>query len=227
LEYFKEDLALAFVQAKQRAVTWPGSSFSADLSLGIDCLWDYLPLKNRFGLAPCFGHGVVIPRSALEAVGGFPEIVSEDLALTTVLREAGYYGVVANDIVCGEGVPRNLNQYRRRYEKWCIGIIEFARLYLRSFLGKRRISFVEKLDLVFHCLNLLGMVPLFLFIVCVNIVLPFGFGHYEQLTIESDTFGFTWCIPVLSTQGSFSRVDSTFLQIIVLAGVFLPLSYLG
>jgi len=225
LEYFEEDPALAFVQAKQRAVARPGSSFSADLSLGIDCLWDYLPLKNRFGLASCFGHGVVIRRSALEAVGGFPEIVSEDLALTTVLREAGYFGIVASDIVCGEGVPRNLNQYRRRYEKWCVGIIEFARLYLRSFLGNTRVSFVEKLDLVFHCLNLLGMVPLFLFIVWVNIVLPFGFGQYEQLTIESDTFGLAWHIPVISTRGSFSGVDSIFLRVVVLAGVLLPLSY--
>jgi cellulose synthase/poly-beta-1,6-N-acetylglucosamine synthase-like glycosyltransferase len=225
--YFEADPALAFVQAKQRAVACPGNSFSADLSLGIDCLWDYLPLKNQFGLAPCFGHGVVIRRSALEAVGGFPEIVSEDLALTTMLREAGYFGVVASDIVCGEGVPRHLNQYRRRYEKWCVGIIEFARLYLRSFLRNKRIPLVEKLDLVFHCLNLLGMVPLFLFIVWVNIVLPFGFGHYEQLTIESDAFGVAWHIPVLSTQGSFSGVDSLFLRVVVLGGVLLPLSYFG
>jgi hypothetical protein len=227
LKYFERDAALAFVQAKQRALDQSGNSFSTDLSLGIDCLWDYLLLKNQFGLAPCFGHGVAIRRSALELVGGFPEIVSEDLALTVVLREEGYYGVVADDIICGEGLPTNLNQYRRRFEKWLVGIIEFGRSYLWRFLKNRRIPVVEKIDLVFHCLNLLGIVPLFFFILWVNIVLPGAFGHWGQVTIESDKLGFVCRVPVLSTQATFSEAESTFLRIVVVGSVLLPLSYFG
>ena len=225
LKYFETNSRLAFVQAVHRGTICCHSTFSADLSIGVDCLWEYLNLKNRFGLVPCFGHGVIIRRELLDKVGGFPEIVSEDLGLTAIFREAGYFGIIANDIVCGEGPPANLNQFRRRYEKWIVGMLEFSKTFLIRFLQSNKISFVEKIDLMFHCLNLINIIPLFLFIVIINIFIPIIYGRIEQLTIESELFKIVKQLNIISTQHLFTGSDSTFLRILVIAAIIAPLLY--
>lgn len=225
LRYFKVSPRLAFVQAVHRGIIYQSSTFSSDLSHGVDCLWEYLTLKNRFGLTPCFGHGVMIQRSNLNKVGGFPEIVSEDLGLTTILREDDFFGIVAKDIVCGEGLPVNLNQFRRRYEKWFVGIMEFRKTLLKRFLRAKKAYLLEKIDLLFHCLNLINIVPLFIFIVIINIFIPIFYGRIEQLTIASKLFNFTKQINILSTQHLFTGSDSNFLRILVIAAIIAPLLY--
>ena len=46
------------------------------------------------------GHGAVLRRRCWGVVGGFPEIVSEDLAYAIRIREHGWRGYFVKDVVC-------------------------------------------------------------------------------------------------------------------------------
>ncbi|MBK6781199.1 MAG: hypothetical protein IPG75_16920 [Gemmatimonadetes bacterium] len=63
--------------------------------MGIDIHWRwYHPLRNRYGFVMLLGHGAVVRREVWEEVGGFPEIVSEDLAFSLRARQHGWHGGV-------------------------------------------------------------------------------------------------------------------------------------
>lgn len=225
LQYFETYPRLAFVQAVHRGEVCYPSWFSLDLLPGVDCLWQYMSLKNRYGLVPCFGHGVMLCRSILVKVGGFPQILSEDLALTTILREAGYYGVVADNIVCGEGIPLTLKQFRRRYEKWLVGMAEFSKTYLPQFLRSKTTTVIEKFDLVFHCLNLVNVIPLLIFIVGINVFVPLFYGQTERMTVGLRSYDAEWQFNVISIRHFMDSTDSTFLRILVVTTILAPLLY--
>ena len=225
LKYFQDNRNLAFVQAIHQGEICYRSAFSRDLALGVDCLWEYLNLKNRFGLTSCFGHGVFIDRQVINEVGGFPEIISEDLGFTALVRDKGYIGIVAKELVCGEGIPANLNQFRRRYEKWLIGILEFSQNFLVRFISNKKISYAEKIDLLFQSLSLINSIPLFFFILLINVFIPSYFGKHEILTIESELFGFAYNFDIIATNHLFTYTNTEFIRIIVVFSIVSPLLY--
>ena len=86
--FFASDDKLAFVQATNLSNPFQKTNFAKDLSLVNDIHWKYMvPARNKYGFVMFYGHGGIIRRSALEEVDGFPEIVSEDIALSVLLRE--------------------------------------------------------------------------------------------------------------------------------------------
>ena len=96
-----------FVRANHRSRPDAGSKLAQDLGVGIDIHWKWRqPLRDCFGVVMFLGHGAVLRRASWEAVGGFPERISEDLAFATAIREQGYHGRFAEDVVCLEGTPR-------------------------------------------------------------------------------------------------------------------------
>jgi hypothetical protein len=64
------------------------------------------------------GHGVLVETRSLVRVGGFPQLVSEDLAVTIAMAEAGLVGVIAFDIVGFEEFPRDYRSYWNRRRRW-------------------------------------------------------------------------------------------------------------
>lgn len=106
----------------------------------------YQPIRNQFGLPMCYGHGALIRCDAIEEAGGFPEIVSEDIALTLKLRQLGYRGFFTSSVVCGEDYPENYYAFRKRLSRWVSADLECTRFALLPFLSTKGISWTEKAD---------------------------------------------------------------------------------
>ncbi|MEK9179542.1 MAG: glycosyltransferase, partial [Patescibacteria group bacterium] len=85
---------LGFVQASHRQ--YSETDYGKSISDNIDLHWKYFfPARNLFGFVYSYGHGVLLRTKVLLEIGGFPEIVSEDIAVSTIIRENGYKGYYA------------------------------------------------------------------------------------------------------------------------------------
>lgn len=168
LEYFVDE-HIAFVQASHyaynRESVWTGA-----MGHGVDLHWKvYQKYRNNHGVVNFLGHGAVLRTGAVRAVGGFPEIVSEDIALTVELARIGLRGVFADDLVCGEAFPESFSAFRRRHKKWAMGTAQFLRLYLGRILTAP-LAWYERLDLLLPALSLPMTVLLSLFIISVHFI---------------------------------------------------------
>jgi hypothetical protein len=163
---------------------------------GVDVHWKwYQPLRNRFGFVMFLGHGAILRRSCWQTVGGFPEVVSEDLAYAIAIREQGYYGTLAEDVTCFEEFPETVRSFRVRHVKWTRGTCEFLHRYGVDLLRSARMSWSEKLDILFPTANLPVTLFFFLYMIIAAIVLPIAIGERNILTIEA--FNTAFQIPVM------------------------------
>lgn len=185
------DPSRGFVQASHVCSPRPRGSLEGDMQLGIDVHWRwYQRLRNRFGFVMFLGHGAVIRRSCWSLVGGFPEIVSEDLGFAWALREQGYFGYFADDVVCEEAFPGSVRSFRIRHVKWTRGTCEFLHGWMSRILTARGVSWAEKLDVLFPTLNLPLTFLFFLFMIDVGIVLPLALGDERVMTFELGGWSF-------------------------------------
>lgn len=224
LGIFATDKLLAFVQSVQYASP-PVTTFATDLSFGFDELWKYIALKNRFGFVPCFGHGVVVRRDLLEMIGGVPEVVSEDLMMAVKLAELGYTGRVTSAAMCAESIPLSLTQYRRRFEKWLIGLVESRRSLLASISDSRNgLTILQRIDLSFSCLSLFGIVPFVVYVLSMNVLLPMLFGVWQPLGSVGSLHVYSLSLMPLVNSAATA---SPFLRALALILTFSPLIYLA
>lgn len=137
-----------FLQVAHKNNHFEYGSFVGDLAIISPTIWKYYQkYRNRFGLTPCLGHGVVIDLKKLKAIGGFPEIVSEDLALTIKARGQGFEGYFTDDIQAYESFPKSYCHYRQRFFRWVRADIECLLLKVFPFLKSNGVSWYEKTDL--------------------------------------------------------------------------------
>ena len=173
-----------FIQANHRCIRH-GTKLQRDMCRGIDIHWKwYQPLRNRFGFVMFLGHGALLRTSCWDEVGGFPELVSEDLAYAITIRERGYYGTFAEDVTCLEEFPASVRAFRVRHAKWTRGTCEFLHRMAASLLRSRNISLPEKLDILFPTANLPLTMFFFLFMIMTAIVLPMSVGERVVMTVE-------------------------------------------
>lgn len=178
------DRECGFVQANHRCGPAAAGSFQAELGVGVDVHWNwYQPLRSRYGFVMLLGHGAVIRRKCWEEVGGFPEVVSEDLAFALRIRHQGWRGFFAEDVICYEEFPPSVRAFRIRHMKWTRGICEFFRTEFRSLLGSRGLTLVEKLDIIFPTAGLPLALGYLLFMVDANLVLLWLFGEPAEVTL--------------------------------------------
>jgi len=174
-----------FIQANHQCIK-QGTKLQRDMCRGIDIHWEwYQPLRNRFGFVMFLGHGAILRRSCWDEAGGFPELVSEDLAYAIAIRERGYYGTFASDVVCLEEFPSSVRAFRVRHVKWTRGTCEFLHRFTPRLLRSRNISLPEKLDILFPTANLPLTMFFFIFMIMTSIVLPMTIGERTTLTIET------------------------------------------
>ena len=153
LRHFTHD-DIAFVQANHRCYNTEGNWFTRYLGVGVDLHWrHYQRYRNRYGTVNMLGHGALVRRDVLERLGGFPEVACEDLAFTVAAKMAGYRGVFASDVVCGETFPEDFAAMRRRHLRWSWATVEFLRKTLIPLL-RSPIRLHEKLDLILPSINL-------------------------------------------------------------------------
>jgi cellulose synthase/poly-beta-1,6-N-acetylglucosamine synthase-like glycosyltransferase len=143
-----------FIQASHQGTAQLDTLFQRLLHSQVDCIWRFsVPARQAIGVPTALGHGVLFRTDAIQKLGGFPEIVSEDLGLTICLAEGGAKGEIATDIIAEEAFPKDYAAYWRRRCRWIQGDAEVLKTMLGP-LAKSRVSFVAKLDLFLRELRL-------------------------------------------------------------------------
>lgn len=142
--------------------------------------WDYFHGIAAVKRMQSMFHGTLVAqgafsiyrRAALEAVGGWPACVGEDIVVSWALlkREAriGY----AEDALCFTNVPTTLAQFARQRRRWSRGLIE-------AFKAHRQLLLKRHLRTVFIWWNLCfpPMDVVYTFVFIPGLVLA-AFGHF-------------------------------------------------
>ena len=211
---------VGFIQANHVCLA-EGTQLQRDLHVGVDVHWKwYQPLRNRYGFVMFLGHGAIIRREAWEAVGGFPHVVSEDLAFAIEIRELGFVGEFAEDVCCGEEFPPTVRDFRRRHVKWTRGTAEFLDHYFVRLVRSRKISWTEKLDILFPTVNLPLTFFFFIFLMMAGVVLPIAAGNVQTLTVE---LGLTSvAVPILRPPAAFDVLHRWDVYLITVATIASP-----
>jgi len=222
MPYFSLDPQIAFVHGSNRPNPRQKSGFASDLALGIVPLWTtYFGPRNHFGFVPFLGHGAILRRDVWEAVGGMPEIVSEDLAFSTRAAELGFVGYFVGNVISLEDFPSTYAQLRKQQEKYVKGACEFIDCCLWSFLRSGHVRWFEKLDVVLSCATL--FLPLFhaLFLIVFGVLLAGAIGEPHTVGLR---FGATtiaqWKAHLLKE--SFNALWSWDFYAITLVNMFAP-----
>ncbi len=185
---FALDDRIGFVQGNHRYSRTPVSRFADDMSRGVDLHWGlFLPARNAGGFVMFYGHGAVIRRDVWERVGGFPEMVSEDIAFAARAREHGFFGVFQRDLVAEESFPASYRQFLRRELKVLRGTLEFLIGPAHTFLRSRVVSWVEKVDCVASCLVLFLPVVFLVFLLVADVTLPWLIAGERVLKLFGST----------------------------------------
>jgi cellulose synthase/poly-beta-1,6-N-acetylglucosamine synthase-like glycosyltransferase len=210
-----------FIQANHKSNPTNPAPLSQAMGPGIDSHWRwYQPLRNDYGFVMLLGHGALIRRQAWIDAGGFPEIVSEDLAFALAAREQGWHGRFAEDVVCFEDFPETVRAFRVRHMKWTRGTCEFLSRLLWPLLKSRNIPLVEKIDVLLPTLNLPLALLFFLFVIDTNFVLTGMFGHSEVMTIETGIAPLT--VNALQMDSAFSALHRADLFVITILTLVAP-----
>ena len=218
----ENDPKCGFVQANHRCNPGDRSKLAQALGVGIDIHWKwYQPLRNEYGFVMFLGHGALLRRSCWEEVGGFPEIVSEDLGFAIRIREKGYRGKFVEDVICYEDFPETIRAFRIRHMKWTRGTCEFLFRESARLLKSKKITWTEKFDILFPTLNLPLTLFYFLFMVNANLLIPLLFGKSQPLTLAFADKEFV--MPFFSLDPAFSIIFSADFFIITMLTFFAPI----
>lgn len=173
ISHFSLDSRIGFVQANHHYSNKMRSVFMKDMSEEVDLHWErFLSPRNRFGFVMFYGHGAIIRRDVWEKVGGFPEVVSEDIAFSTIIRTKGYFGLFLKNLIAYEEFPHSFTKFLTRELKVVKGTLEFMKKYLRSFILSPAVTITEKIDLLLSLSVLYLAAPFLLFILAANIAVP-------------------------------------------------------
>ncbi|MDH3208124.1 MAG: glycosyltransferase [Gemmatimonadota bacterium] len=215
------DRACGFIQANHRSNPGRDHPLGKAMGVGIDIHWRwYQPLRNHYGFVMLLGHGAIIRREAWEAVGGFPEIVSEDLGFSLRLREHGWRGFFAEDVICYEDFPETVRAFRVRHMKWTKGTSEFIHREFFNVLRSRRLTWAEKIDVLLPTLNLPLSMAWFLFLIDANLGLTLLFGEWRPMTLALGSFEVV--VPTVGLAGAFSTIYSPDFMAITLLTLVAP-----
>lgn len=166
--------AAGFVQARQSVIMLGSeSSLSRDMAALVTVYWNQVArIANRFGFVMFHGHGALIRTKAWDEIGGFPEIVAEDLGFSTLIRERGYVGLIAEEVSCGESYPSDAERIARRELKYVRGTAEHLKMHMRSFLLSREVPWFEKVDRLIASFGMVSSLPLVVFLIDFGGLLP-------------------------------------------------------
>ncbi len=177
---------IGYVQASHRQ--YSETDYGNLVSNNIDLHWKYFfPARNIFGFIYSYGHGVLLRTKILLDIGGFPEIVSEDIAVSTTIRENGYKGYYAYDVESLEEAPPSYQAFHRKNKKIIGGTLEFFYKYSWKFFHSKNIPLTEKIDL-FITLSIVYLPILFLFYVLTTYAIILSGSSLKMTVIFNDLY---------------------------------------
>ncbi|MFS0867742.1 glycosyltransferase family 2 protein [Microbacterium sp. 179-B 1A2 NHS] len=105
--------------------------------------------REAHGVVAFLGRGAMVRATALDAVGGFPTAVAEDLSLTAALRRHGWR-LVNVDLSFREDYPVDYRSFRTQTRKTAEGAVEFLRRpgHLRGLPLRERIDLLLDVSMV-------------------------------------------------------------------------------
>jgi poly-beta-1,6-N-acetyl-D-glucosamine synthase len=109
--------------------------------------WDYFHGISAVKRMQSMYHGTLVAqgafslykKQALEAVGGWPDSVGEDIVMTWAMLERGYRIGYAEDAIVFTDAPAGFGQFYQQRKRWSRGLIEALQCH-RGLLFKRRLS---------------------------------------------------------------------------------------
>lgn len=207
----------AFVQANHKPNPNQAHHFSRDLSNTIIPFWEvHCKLRNKYGLVIFVGHGAMIRSEAWKAVGGFPEMITEDLAFSFELRSKQMDGYYLENLICYEDFPINYQSFRRQQERYITGTTQVLHHYLHKVIKNKNVGLVEKLDMLLWCLPL--YVPAFVFLILLvgSIGLFCFFGEWKTLNITflGEEYNLISFRKITLMAGGFNSLDFKIFSII-------------
>jgi cellulose synthase (UDP-forming) len=133
------DPDVAFVQTPQYYANSAGNA-TAGASWSQQALF-FGPIaegKDAHGAMFCCGTNVVFRRTALEAVGGFPErSLTEDFELSIELHERGWRSVYVSEVLAAGLGPEDMASYVSQQHRWARGCLSAIPRVVRSKLPLR------------------------------------------------------------------------------------------
>lgn len=178
---------LAFVQANHSLNPNQDSSFAQKIGKTISLGWDvYCRPRNQYGFVFYLGHGVLVRRSAWKAVGGFPEVLMEDLTFSAVLAEKGLRGIFLKDLICYEDFPATYSRFKKQHKRYIIGTTQAMLQYFWKLLLSQKISFIEKIDFFLWCspLYMPALCFLFMCVILCNLTMGGIVGNWQYLVVS-------------------------------------------
>lgn len=125
--------------------------------------WDYFLAIASVKRQQALYQGTLVAQGAFSAyrthvvreVGGWPNLVGEDIVLTWSMIERGYRIGFESSAVSFTNVPTEVGHFARQRKRWARGMIEGLR-YHGDVIYKRRaiVSFLMAIDLLFPVLDL-------------------------------------------------------------------------
>ena len=109
--------------------------------------WDYFHGIAAVKRMQSMYHGTLVAqgafslyrKDALEAVGGWPESVGEDIVMTWAMLGKGYRVGYAEDAIVFTDAPTTFRQFYQQRKRWSRGLIEAMQRH-KGLLVKRRLS---------------------------------------------------------------------------------------
>jgi len=138
-----------FIQAAHHAFQHEdNSAFQRALGPEVSIFYERdLGPSARFGFVSLLGHGALIRKADCLALGGFPEVVSEDFAFALRVGRDGKRGVYAEDVASAESYPYDFGAFMTRLKKFASGSAELLKHEVPEFLKRKsKATRVEKWD---------------------------------------------------------------------------------
>ncbi|MHC5250518.1 glycosyltransferase family 2 protein [Enterococcus sp. HY326] len=179
LKYFYSNENLGILQANHVA-TRNKNKFMEIFHVGVNCHWPtYQKVKEKYGFLSFLGHGAMISAECYKKVGGFPELVAEDLCFSILARKMGFDIEFSRLITCEEEFPIDYRAFKIRHHKWTLGNFELLRKFTKEIFWNKNLRWFEKLDVFLFTYNLPLTFVFFIFLVINILWLPL-LGHPAQ-----------------------------------------------
>lgn len=147
LKYFQDDEEVGGVQARHQPRN-QGNAFADGVQNSIRMSHNVLNMsREKFGQNTFMGHGMMLSKKSFNKVGGFPELVVEDAAMSLKYVIDQIKIVFAYNIVCYENIAIDFLAYKKQQIRWAQGDIELLKkgFFHKVFTSKS--PWFKKLDI--------------------------------------------------------------------------------
>jgi cellulose synthase/poly-beta-1,6-N-acetylglucosamine synthase-like glycosyltransferase len=124
VQLLEVDNTIPFVQFAQRENASGTSSFAKRINGLTRAIWWIQPVHGMFGMPICFGHTALFRTKMVQSIGGFPNSLTEDLAITLKFAGSGQLGIYDTELIATEELPETYTRFRERYIRWSVGTVD-------------------------------------------------------------------------------------------------------